>query len=75
MNNFYVQIRYNLNNMTDYMLTITFALAIITLILFSLDYNATGVCFLIITICSIKLNQLFSNKIQAEKKTVNEFFQ
>lgn len=75
MNNFYVQIRYNLNNMTDYMLTITFTLAIITLILFSLDYNATGVCFLIITIYSIKLNQLFSNKIQAEKKTVNEFFQ
>lgn len=75
MNNFYVQIRYNLNNMTDYMLTITFALAIITLILFSLDYNSAGVCFLIITICSIKLNQLFSKKIQAEKKTVNEFFQ
>lgn len=75
MNNFYVQIRYNLNNMTDYMLTITFALAIITLILFSLDYNSAGVCFLIITIYSIKLNQLFSNKIQAEKKTVNEFFQ
>lgn len=52
----------------------SFTLLIITLVLFSLDYTVSGICFLIITIYYVKLNQLFYNRIQRKKNLVNGLF-
>lgn len=52
----------------------SFVLLIITLILFSLDYTSLGIGLLIITICYVRLNQLFYNRLQRKKKLVNDLF-
>lgn len=60
--------------MTEIFNSITFILIIITLVLFSLEYTFSGVCFLAITIYYIKINQLFYSRLSRKKKLVNDLF-